>query len=264
MINLTVPPFVRHRLSTLVPWGISAGGLLGAIALQIYAPGGLRATTPTAVEPEDEPTAVQLQLLKTMPTFGFENLLADWTWLNFLQYFGDEANRKRFGYELNENYFDAITALDPRWLDIYVFLSTAVSFYQGNPETAIQFMERGTTALFPGQPPEAWLIWRLKAIDQLLLAGDTPGAIQSLEMAANWAENTTYQDFAPQFRQAAQTLKENPDNPLVRINAWLSVYSQVTDQRVQERALQELLKLGVKPQVGADGQTTFVIPPGLE
>ncbi|MGL5080299.1 MAG: hypothetical protein ACRC8A_02315 [Microcoleaceae cyanobacterium] len=268
-MNLTTNAFPWVKWRGLVPLGIFLAAILGVITVQLYAPGGFkiqRAQTISspqslaAAQTADQQQAVQLQLLKTLPHFGFENLLADWTFLNFLQYFGDEALREKLGYQLNDDYFDVITALDPRWVEIYIFLSTSVSFYQGQPETAVKFMERGTNALSPGRPPEAWLVWRIKAIDQLLLVGDTAGAVHSLEMAANWAENTRYKDFAPQFRQAAQTLKDNPDNLLIRMNAWLSVYSQSTDKRVQARAMRELIDLGVKSQVDAEGNVKFILP----
>ncbi|HEY9655564.1 MAG TPA: hypothetical protein V6C50_08720 [Crinalium sp.] len=34
----------------------------------------------------EQQEAVRLRLLKQLPTFGFNNLVADWTFLNFLQY----------------------------------------------------------------------------------------------------------------------------------------------------------------------------------
>ena len=213
-----------------------------------------------ATKISDQQQALQLQLLKIIPTFGYDNLMADWTFLNFLQYFGDEPARELTGYQLNDDYFDVISQLDPRWVDMYLFLSTSVSFYQGQPQIAVELISRGTDALSPQISPTAWIVWRLKAIDQLLLIGDISGAITSLSRAAEWAENSPDRDFAPQFRQAAAALQQNPDNRQVRLNAWLSVYYQTTDELVRQRATQELLALGAKREIGEDGEIRFILP----
>ena len=39
-------------------------------------------------------------MLKNLPSFGFDNLIADWTFLKFLQYFGDDEARDVTGYDL--------------------------------------------------------------------------------------------------------------------------------------------------------------------
>ena len=262
----------RHRLNWLVPVLFSLTALAGVVSIQLLAPESaiLSQQNPSATDGDafvqrtqidQQQQALQLQLLKVLPTLGYDNLIADWTFLNFLQYFGDEAARTVTGYQLNDDYFDVISQLDPRWLDMYLFLSTSVSFYQGAPEVAVELMNRGTTAMTPQINPTAWILWRVKGIDQLLLLGDTPGAIQSLLRAADWAQQGNYPDFARQFRQAASVLRENPDNQLVRLNAWLSVYYQTSDELVQQRATQELLTLGAKKEIGEDGEVRFILPP---
>ncbi|OZH52854.1 hypothetical protein AFK68_21620, partial [Hydrocoleum sp. CS-953] len=108
--------------------------------------------------------------------------------------------------------------------------------------------------------PKAWQVWRFKGIDQLLLVGDIPGAIRSHEMAAEWADNTSYQELSSLFRNTAEFLKTDPDSKLIKFNAWLWVYYQTRDQRVRERAQQEILKLGGKVEMSEDGEKRFVLP----
>jgi hypothetical protein len=245
--------------------------LAGIILIQLLGPGGLKlgheglSDTDSeafvlAKKTQAQQQALQLQLLKILPTLGYDNLMADWTFLNFLQYFGDEPARQLTDYELNDDYFDVISQLDPRWVEMYLFLSTSVSFYQAQPQIAVELMSRGTAALSPEISQTAWIVWRLKGIDQLLLLGDTPGAIQSLSQAADWAEQGDYPDFATQFRAAAEVLRQNPDNLQVRLNAWLSVYYQTTDELVKQRATQELLALGAKKEITDDGEVRFLLP----
>lgn len=271
IIDSTSPSPSLKRLQILAPLLLPIVALAGIIMIQLLGPGSLKLEAEglsetdsdafaVATKTHEQQQALQLQLLKILPSFGYDNLMADWTFLNFLQYFGDEPARELTSYELNDDYFDVISQLDPRWVDMYLFLSTSVSFYQGQPQIAVELMSRGTDALSPQISNTAWLVWRLKAIDQLLLLGDTPGAITSLSRAAEWAENTPYSDFAPQFRQAAEALRQNPDHLLVRLNAWLSVYYQTTDELVRQRATQELLALGAKQEIGEDGEVRFILP----
>ncbi|MDJ0516190.1 MAG: hypothetical protein QNJ74_07985 [Trichodesmium sp. MO_231.B1] len=253
-------------LDSLVNLAVPIAALAGIISLQVFWPPKasplkekivLDSTDAVLVEQKE---ALQLKLLKASPTFGFDNLIADWVFLQFLQYFGDDAARNETGYSLSEDYFDIITQLDPRWVDIYLFLSNSLSIYEGKPKVAVEYMTRGTDALSPEIDPEAWQVWRFKGIDQLLLVGDIPGAIKSHEMAAEWAENTSYQELSSLFRNTAEFLKTNPDSKLIKFNAWLWVYYQTRDQRVRERAQQEILELGGKVEMSEDGEKRFVLP----
>ncbi len=265
--QLTKSKIFRTFTALLIP-GLS---LTGIIWIQCFGPGSQSLTPDSVSQGNDEAfvqaannsqqqQTLQLQLLKILPTLGYDNLLADWTFLRFLQYFGDEPARTVTDYQLNDDYFDVISQLDPRWLEMYLFLSTSISFYQGQPQVAVELMKRGTNALSPEINPRAWIIWRLKAIDQLLLVGDTLGAVQSLYKAAEWAENSPDKNLAPQFRQAAAALQQNQDHQQVRFNAWLSVYYQTTDALVRERATQELLNLGATINTGENGEIQFILP----
>ncbi|MFM7447235.1 MAG: hypothetical protein ACKO24_01390 [Leptolyngbyaceae cyanobacterium] len=206
--------------------------------------------------------AIRLQILHQMPTFGFNNLVADWTFLNFLQYYGDVGARSQTGFSLSPVYFDIITQLDPRFLDIYLFLSGSVSYQLGKPEQAIALMERGTRALSPVINPRAFQVWRLMGIDQLLLLGDIPGSIHSHKMAAHWVEGTRYQKLGSLFQGTAQFLQQDPNSIPVRFQSWASVYEQAVatrDRQTQARAQQEILQLGGEV-TAQNGKIHFVLP----
>lgn len=257
-----------ESLLSLVVAFLAIGAVVG---IQLYAPGGSSIGDGTSeykspqltqeeAEKQEQQLATNLEIFKKLPSLGFDNLLANWTFLNFLQYFGDSKGRELTGFQLNDDYFDVISRFDPKWVDMYLFLSTSVGYYQAEPELSVKFMERGTDALSPDNP-DAWRLWRLKAIDELLLIGDISAAIASLETAAKWAEGTPSEPIAAQFQRAANSLRENPDSERIRINAWLTVYSQTTDTLVKERAVTELEALGVEIQEGEDGELRFSIPP---
>jgi hypothetical protein len=247
--------------SSLLSGAIVLSALAGVIVLQrsqLTRP-SLWQSDPMQAERQE---AVKLRLIKQLPTFGFSNLIADWTFLNFLQYYGDNDVRAKTGYALSPQYFDIITRLDPRFVDIYLFLSGSISYQLGDPQTAIQLMDRGTAALSPQVSPKAFQVWRFKGLDQLLLLGDVPGSIHSHEMAAKWVQGTPYQELTPLFQQTAEFLRRDPNSVPVRFQAWMSIYYQagaVRDKTTQERAKRELLALGGQARM-QDGQLTFVLP----
>ncbi|MGB3262351.1 MAG: hypothetical protein WBA89_00170 [Microcoleus sp.] len=269
-----IEQFSRNKWLSLLANGIiGTAALAGVIAMQsIEQLGGmppvsvqnqksLSAMSAASFKQAAQQEALRLKMLKTFPSFGFDNLIADWTFLKFLQYFGDDEARDVTGYNLSQDYFDIITRRDPKWADIYLFLSAAVSFYQGKPETAVKFIERGTSALSPQTHPQAWIVWRIKGIDELLLLGDIPDSIRSHEMAAEWVENTADgPKLAPIFRATADFLRRDPDSVPVRFTAWSTVYSQTTDKLVRQRAKQALVKLGAQVKKDKDGNESFILP----
>lgn len=210
-----------------------------------------------------EQEKLRLQLLKQSPSFGFDNLLGDWVFLNFLQYYGDDEARSKTGVGLSPEYFDIITRRDPRFTAAYIFLSGSVSHQLGKPDLAIAMMKRGTDALSPKFDEEAFQVWRFKALDQLLLLGDTPGAIQSFDKAADWTRETSYAEIEPILRGTADYLRSEPNSKPVRVMAWGSVYEQAIatgDKQTATRAKQEILALGGR-FVEQDGKILIVPPP---
>ena len=247
----------RSLLSGAIVLSAVAGVVL-LQRLQLARP-SLWHSDPKEAEQEE---AVRLRLIKQLPPVGFSNLIADWTFLNFLQYYGDNDVRDKTGYALSPQYFDIITRLDPRFVEIYLFLSGSISYQLGEPQTAVQLMDRGTAALSPQVSPKAFQVWRFKGLDQLLLLGDVPGSIHSHEMAEQWVQGTPYQALTPLFRQTVEFLRQDPNSVPVRFDAWMSIYYQagaVRDKTTQERAKREILALGGQARM-QDGQLTFVLP----
>ncbi len=205
----------------------------------------------------------RLELLKQTPSFGFDNLFADWVFLNFLQYYGDDEARDKTGYALSPEYFDIVTRRDPRFAGIYIFLSNSVSHQAGRPELAVEMMRRGTDALSPQIDPLAFQVWRFMSLDQLLLLGDISGAVRSLEMAAQWVEGTPHAELNSVFRQTAEFLRKDPNSKPVRVSAWAAIYQQaaaVGDQQTQDRAKREIFQLGGKI-FEKDGRLVVQPPP---
>ncbi|AFY80436.1 hypothetical protein [Oscillatoria acuminata] len=243
-------------------WGtvaIAIVALAGAMIMQQTGLGNprLAQTDPRQAQQQE---ALQLQILRRSPTLGFDNLIANYAFLKWVQYFGDEEIRDQVGYALNKEYFDVITRLDPRFAEMYPFISTAVSFAQGEPELGIQYMERGLEALSPEINPKSFLVWRFKGLDQLLLLGDIPSSIESHEMAAQWAIGTEYEDYASLYQGAADFLRTEPDSTGIRLWSWNEVYQNSINESVRQRAEQEMLNLGASKEITEDGRVIFLLP----
>jgi hypothetical protein len=215
------------------------------------------------IQQETEVERARLNFLKNLPSFGFNNLIADWSFLGFLQYFGDEPARAKTGYSLSPDYFEVILERDPYFLDTYIFASTSISLYAGMPEKSVALMQQGLQSLKPNVPPGSYYAWRQLGIDQLLFLGDTQGAKQSFETAANWARLSSLPgsaSVAEGSQQTADFLTRNPDSKMAQVSAWTMVLSSAPDDRTQKMAISRIEALGSKVVKMPDGTYSIQAP----
>lgn len=240
---------------------------IGAIgALQMPQLKALKARSQTVtteqLQREVETEKAQLLLLRDSPTFGFNNLLADWVFLNFLQYFGDEPARSKTDYRLSPDYFDVILKRDPYFLQAYTFLSTSSAIYAGMPQRSVEIMRRELSRLKPNAPVPIYYAWRQLAIDELLFLGDGNAAKKSFETAAQWARASSFPDSqaaAAVSEQTANLLSRNPNSKTAQVAAWAMVLSNAPDAQTRKIALTHIQQLGSKIVGNADG--SFSISP---
>lgn len=240
---------------------IAVGGLQIPRLNQLQGKG--ETPSPIELQRQIEAEKVRLNLLQKVPTFGFDNLVADWVFLNFLQYFGDDEARDVTGYQLSPEYFEVILARDPRFLEAYFFLSGSTSLYAGMPDRSVELMEEGLQQLSPKAPRKSYYIWRYKAIDELLFLGDAQAARQSFEKAAEWA--STYEDEESQYvasisRQTAQFLARNPLSKSAQVSAWSMVLQNAMDDRTRQRAIDQIEALGGKVVTTPEGAVKIQLP----
>ena len=186
---------------------------------------------------QEQQQARTLAVQTTSPHLGFDNLVADWSYLNFVQYFGDRQARETIGYRLVPEYFTAIANIDPRFSQAHLRLSIANSMYAGNAETTIALMEEVLASVNP-ESEDVALLWTSKGLDELLFLGNKQAAIDSYKMAARWSSLTaserpdglTIKDLETALESVSEIdLKE------VQVRAWSSVLVHIKDnQRKQE------------------------------
>lgn len=212
---------------------------------------------------EEARTKMYLSLAKTFPTFGFKNLVADWYFMDFIQYFGDNEMRKQAGYGAAMAYFDVILDLDPRFLYGYFYLSSTGAMYAGEPERSVELMNRGLKSLSPKVPDRGYYIWRLKGVDELIFLGKVGDARSSMLKAASWARqysNREGQNVARISQNTADHLARNPNSKQAQFDAWSMVLSNAVDDFVVKRAIAGIRASGGKVTTSPTGEFKLEAP----
>ena len=256
-INLSSQNLTRF-ISTSVVTLLCIGSIIAFQLPQLNRLSAKAKNTPTAsFKKELELEKVRLNLLKNIPSFGFNNLASDWTFINFILYFGDDEARAKTGYALSPEYFEDILNRNPYFLDAYPFLSSSTTLYAGMPERTIDLMEKRLKSLSPKAPPKAYYIWRYKGTDELLFLGNAQAARQSFQTAGDWAD--TYVDSDSKYiakisHQTAKFLASNPNSKSAQVNAWTLVLTNAFDDRVRKIAISRIQALGGTVSITPQGQ----------
>ncbi|GBL12353.1 hypothetical protein MSj_03869 [Microcystis aeruginosa Sj] len=201
----------------------------------------------------------QVELLKNMPAFGFDNMLANWSMLQFIQYYGDGDARKETGYGLSPDFMEIVAKNDPRFVRAYLMMSVPSSVNAGKPERTIEIMNKGLSKLTP-DVTDAYFIWLYKGVDELLFLGDIPAAKKSYQMAADWAKIAGNEFIEKSARGTVKFLETNPDSRAPRVGAWMLVWINSQDEETRRLAKENIEKLGGKLVVLGDNQV-MAIPP---
>lgn len=210
---------------------------------------------------QEKSEKLNLSILKQMPTFGFNNLIADWTMLKFLQYFGDGKARKQTGYSLSPKYLEIIADRDPLFVKAYTVISPVSSMFAGHPERTVSIMNKGLSKI-PPNTPDAYYIWIYKAIDETLFLGDLQKAQNSYEKASEWAEIAGNEQVAKSANNTAKFLASKPDASQAQVGAWFIVWNSTVDERVRELAKTKIESIGGELKIYPDGRVQ-AIPPNL-
>jgi hypothetical protein len=197
-----------------------------------------------------------LLLTSRLPTFGFNNARANVTFLSFLQYFGDDPMRKKSGYGLSPNFFEAIISDNPYYKEFYVFLTNSVSLNAAQPERTVELMNKGLASLSPDKSEDSFYIWRYKGVEELLFLGDSQAAKHSFKMASVWARESNLPEsdtIAAISQQTADFLEQSPDSKEAQIGAWSSILTTAFDDETRSRAIASIQALGGEVVIDEDG-----------
>lgn len=160
---------------------------------------------------EEQSIKVVLDLQKNLHSFGFDNLLANWNFLNFIQYNGDTEARDKIGYSLTPDFFETIVDRDPRFVQAYLILSTANSIYAARPDKTVPLLNRVIQSISPETSTLAPYVWIYKGVDEILFLGDIKAAQNSYDTASKWFGIQGNEYMSVQTRETAKFLATNPD-----------------------------------------------------
>ncbi|WP_036480016.1 hypothetical protein [Myxosarcina sp. GI1] len=208
---------------------------------------------------QEKAEGLKLSFLKKMPSFGFDNLIADWTMLRFLQYFGDEKARNQTGYSLSPNFLEVIVDRDPFFSRAYLIISPASSMFAGYPERTVALMEKGLKHLSP-DTPDAYYVWLYKGVDEILFLDDLEQAQNSYEMSAKWASIAGNEFIAKSASGTAEFLANKPDATQAQIGAWFQLYVNARDTATRQIAERNIESLGGELKVYPDGRVEAIPP----
>jgi tetratricopeptide (TPR) repeat protein len=209
---------MNRTRDTVIITAVIVAGLATAIALS-RAVEGMRPPMPAGYQ--DEALGLQGAQLKGF-VFGAEGLLADWYWMNSLQYMGnkissvglnnvDLENLRPLNPRLLSPYLNNATDLDPRFMAPYSYGATILPAIE--PHDAIALTEKGIR-----ENPDQWRLyqylgyihWRLKDYEKAAVAYDRgaqiPGAPSFFRlMAAKMRSDSGSRDTAREIYRQAMT-----------------------------------------------------------
>lgn len=261
----------RWRWSDFLGLGVTLGALSIVAILQRQSLEALKnqsgeVLTEAEYRRQTAQTIAQMKALAKLPAFGFDNLVSDWAFLQFLQFFGDSKARQVTGYDEVAAFFRVIVAKDPRFVESYPYLSTAITVYASQPQTSVELMAKGLTHLDPHYQANAYLVWVFRAMDELLFLGRGLDAARSYERAAEWAQRQAdpqIRDAAAYYRSLARTLRKDPDSRMAQINSWIWALVNAVSDRSRKTAIENIERLGGKVSRLPDGSWQIRHPEDL-
>lgn len=204
-----------------------------------------------------------IKMQQKMPAFGFDNLFADWTYLQFIQYFGDTEAREITGYSVVTNYFENIVDRDPNFVQAHLAMSSANSLFAAQPEKTVVLLNKALETVTPTIPNYPFFLWTYKATDEILFLGDLEAAKNSYEMAAKWAglrQDDLGNEMAKRYQATANFLATDPDPTSAQIGAWMTALSGTRDRKTQDYILNKLKGLGAEINITPDGKLEIKPP----
>jgi hypothetical protein len=218
---------------------------------------------PAVLQQESRLRANQLELMKKIPKFGFNNLAANTSFIDFLSYFGNTDARNVNGYSLGFDYFDVVLKEDPRFFLAYYYLSGTGSSYLANPARTVKMMNEGFKSIKPDSPKYSYYLWRLKATDELLFLGESQMAKASMEKAADWAQLAGDEEGRRVARISSNTAKflaKNSNSKQARFGAWATILDTAIDDNARKMAIAKIQELGGKVEQDAQGKIKITPP----
>lgn len=168
-------------------------------------------------------------------SLGFEKLLADFYWLQFIGYVGDGRSREIDKYERGAEYLQVVTGLDPHFIPAYWYAAFVVGGDADQPARAGELIERGMQS-----NSDSWFLPFIAGVNQCLFA-------RNFGKAANYYLLAARYPGAPNWLSAqAAILKTDAPRLVKEGHSWLSIYESAMDEKVKEHAREKSVAIWVR------------------
>lgn len=163
---------------------------------------------------------------------GYDRLLADFYWLAFINYIGDEPARIADHSVNADKYLDLITGLDPKFVQPYWFCAFTVGADQRRPLRANEIIQRGISA-----NQNNWYLPYIAGVNLYLFAHDEAEAARFYHAASKFPDAPKWLGRQAEFLAARipSTTKE--------IITWDSIYRSEPNSIIRSKARQKLIQL---------------------
>jgi hypothetical protein len=270
-MTISLSPSIPQIKQSVIYTAMMSVLIVGIIGMQSSKLNSLRAVDktldPLVLQRESQLRSNKLELMKKAPKFGFNNLVANSTFVDFLSYFGNQDARNVNGYSLGFDYFDVILKQDPKFFLAYFYLSGTASGYMGDPGRSVSMMNESFKSIGLRSPEYSYYLWRLKATDELLFLGNSPAAQSSMKTAANWAQQIGDEEglrVAAISQRSADFLAKNPASKLARFGAWAGILDTAIDDHARKLAVAKIRELGGTVELDAQGKIIKLTPPAKD
>jgi tetratricopeptide (TPR) repeat protein len=192
---------------------------------------------------QDTSEDATLDTFAKLPDFGNRNLIADFLWLRFTQYFGDTPLRVKSGYGLSYKYLKTVTDKDPHFENAYRVANLAVAYRMGRPDLADALLAKGIQ-----QNPDSYLLWQTRGFLHFLYTGDITKAVYCFRKNAGLAVavgGNRLQHWGNYWLAMSRYLEASKSNVWTRRQIWSEVYATSVDESTKALALNQLDALGV-------------------
>ena len=173
------------------------------------------------------------EILKSF-SLGFDRVLADLTWLTFVQYYGDRTAVVDERLRYAPDYLKIVVALDPHFIRPYWFAAFVLAGDLNRQKEAEEFLDLGIR-----NNPTEWSLAFIAGFNQALYLKDYKKAAKYYRLAASMPNAPSW------LASQAQVMEANIPRQIKEIRTWERMYKE-GDPMVQEKARDTLQRLWSK------------------
>ncbi|MBX9723006.1 MAG: hypothetical protein K2X81_16510, partial [Candidatus Obscuribacterales bacterium] len=214
-------------------------------------------------------------------SLGFNRVLADVFWLQFVQYYGDINAAKFEKFRYAPDYIRLVVTMDPHFLRPYYFASFVLAGDMNEQAEAEKILNAGIT-----ENPNDWSLPYIAGFNQYLFAQNQEKAAKYYRIAAarpgspSWLNGLVKIMESPMTRRLTGVIKSwekifKSDDHDAKEHArqqlqdlWSGVYYYAPTERIKNHALDKLNEFNVsllkEDQLPPPGQPNSVLPKGAD